>query len=111
MISNWVKRYVTRGLYGFLNMDYRGRKGKSIIPEEVIEDINIQLGNQEGCGSYSEIQEWMKNEYGIDVAYSTVHKLVKYELHASPKVVRPVSEKKNPNFIRDFQENLDKPLN
>lgn len=110
VVTKWMKRYMEGGLKKLLTMDYQGRKSSRKIPGDAIEELAIKLEQKEGFGSYQEIQEWLKKEYGIDAAYSTVHKLVKYDLNASPKVVRPFSEQQNPAMVEDFKENLSKPL-
>lgn len=111
VITRWIKRYLTRGLKGLLSMDYQGRRNSRIIPVEVVEELAIQLENPAGFGSYHDIKAWLKEEHNIELAYSTVHRLVKYDLGAAPKVVRPVSEKQNPEMIADFKENLSNQLN
>lgn len=111
MITKWIKRYVERGLKEFLKMDYQGRSSSHIIPIEVVEELVIKLENKEGFASYGDIKIWIKEEYSIDVAYSTVHRLVKYDLDSSPKVVRPVSENQNSEMVLDFKENISNPLN
>ncbi|CAK0779121.1 transposase [Gammaproteobacteria bacterium] len=110
VITNWIKRYKELGLKGFLRMDYQGRSSSRIITDEVVEELVIKLGNKEGFASYGDIKIWLKEEHGIDAAYSTVHRLVKYDLDSSPKVARPVSENQNPAMVLDFKENLSNPL-
>ena len=110
VVTKWAKRYIKLGLKGLLEMDYRGRESSRMIPVEAVEELTIRLGSEEGFGSYREIQTWLEEEHGVEMAYSTVHRLVKYDLDASPKVVRPVSEKQNPEMIDDFKKNLSKPL-
>jgi transposase len=109
-ITRWIKRYLEHGLKGLLNMDYQGRKSSRKVPVEVVEELVIKLETPEGFGSFHEIKEWIKEEHNIELAYSTVHRLVKYDLDASPKVARPFSEKQNPAMVEDFKENLSKPL-
>jgi transposase len=109
-ITRWIKRYLEHGLTGLLNMDYQGRKKSQTVPVETIEELVIKLETPEGFGSFHEIKEWLKEEHNIELAYSTVHRLVKYDLDASPKVARPFSEKQNPAMVEDFKENLSKPL-
>ena len=75
VITKWAKRYMERGLKGLLKMDYRGRESSRIIPVEVVEELAIGLESEEGFGSYQEIQTWLKEEYAVEVAYSTVHKV------------------------------------
>ena len=110
-ITRWIKRYLEQGLTGLLTMDYRGRKSSRKVPVEVVEELVIKLETPEGFGSFHEIKEWLKEEHNIELAYSTVHRLVKYDLDASPKVARPFSENHNPAMVEDFKKNLSKPLN
>jgi transposase len=80
-----------------------------MIPNEAIQELTARLEDEEGFASYYEIQAWLKEKYGIEVAYSTVHGLVKYGLETSPKVVRPVSEKQDPEAVATFKK-LAEPL-
>ena len=43
--------------------------------------------------AYGQIQQWMKSELGLDIAYKTVYQLVRYKLIAKLKVPRPLSLK------------------
>ncbi|CAK0756963.1 hypothetical protein CCP3SC1_270030 [Gammaproteobacteria bacterium] len=84
-------------------MDYQGRKSSCATPIEAVENLTIKLGSEEGFGSYQETQIWLKEEHAIEVAYSTAHKLVRYDLYYSPKVARPFSEKQSPEMVLDFK--------
>jgi transposase len=110
VITKWMRRYMDGGLKKLLTMDYQGRKASRKIPVDAVEELVIKLKTPEGFGSFHEIKKWLKEEYNIELAYSTVHKLVKYDLDSSPKVVRPFSEKQNPAMVEDFKENISKPL-
>jgi hypothetical protein len=79
-VTAWAKRYESLGL-------------------------DARLGTARGFGSFAEIQSWLKDEHGVEVAYSTVHGLVKYGLNASPKVVRPFSENQDPGAVDAFKKN------
>ena len=39
---------------------------------------------------------WLNRELGIDLAYKSLHKIVRYKLKASPKTPRPQSPKAKP---------------
>ena len=67
--------------------------------------MDARLNTEEGFGSFAEIRAWMKDRHGVEVAYSTVHGLVRYGLNASPKVVRPFSENQNPEAVDEFKKN------
>jgi transposase len=109
-ITKWVKRYQKRGLNGLLEMDYKGGEHLRIIPLAVIDALDARLNTEEGFGSFGEIQTWLKDRYDVEVAYSTVHGLVKYGLNASPKVVRPFSEHQDPEAVEEFKKKLAEPL-
>ncbi|MEM1279880.1 MAG: IS630 family transposase [Cyanobacteria bacterium P01_H01_bin.152] len=53
------------------------------------------LAQPEGFESYEAIQQWLSTKLGIEAPYKTVHKWVYYRLGASPKVVRPKSDKQD----------------
>ena len=108
-ITKWAKRYKERGLNGLLEMDHKGGEHLRIIPLAVIEELNARLNTEEGFGSFIEIQTWLKDRYDVEVAYSTVHGLVKYGLNASPKVVRPFSENQDPEAVEAFKKNWRNP--
>lgn len=111
VITKWIKRYMTLGLKNFLKMGYHGRKTSRIIPVEVMDELISKLKSNDGFGSYQEIKNWLKEEHNVELAYSSVHRLVRYDLDASPKVARPISEKQNSEIVADFKENLSNPLN
>jgi transposase len=110
VMTEWIKRYEERGLKGLLERDDRGGGHLRIIPDEVVQDLAERLEDEEGFASVHEIQAWLKKDKGIEMAYSTVHGLVKYGLDASPKVVRPVSEKNDPDAVEAFKKGLAEPL-
>ena len=87
-------------------MDYKGGEHLRIIPRAVVGELNARPGTAKGFGSFAEIQSWLKDEHGVEVAYSTVHGLVRYGLNASPKVVRPFSENQDPEAMDDFKKSL-----
>ena len=109
-LTAWARRYKQQGLNGLLKMDYKGGGHLRVIPWAAIDELDARLKTEEGFGSFAEIQSWLKDQYGIEVAYSTVHGLVKYGLKASPKVVRPFSERQDPEALAEFKKNLSEPL-
>lgn len=59
-----------------------------------MEVLKKRLAEPEGFGSYTEIQQWLAEEQGVELPYSTVHGIVRYELNAKPKAPRPSHPKK-----------------
>lgn len=109
-LTAWARRYSRHGLNGLLEMDYKGGGHLRIIPLAVIGELDARLKTEEGFGGFAEIQSWLKDQHGVEVAYSTVHGLVKYGLKASPKVVRPFSENQDPEAGAEFKKNSPNPL-
>jgi hypothetical protein len=91
-------------------MDYQGGVHLRIIPREALEELEARLKTEAGFGRFADIQSWLKDQYGVDVAYSTVHGLVRYGLGAAPKTVRPVSEKQDPEAVEAFKKKRPFPL-
>jgi hypothetical protein len=50
-----------------------------------MEKLKKRLSEPEGFGSYKEIQRWLAEEHELELPYSTVHRIVRYDLEAKPK--------------------------
>ena len=59
-----------------------------------MEALKDRLAEPEGFGSYKDIQRWLAEEHGVELCYSTVHGIVRYDLGAKPKSPRPSHPKK-----------------
>lgn len=44
-----------------------------------MEPLKNRLAQAEGFGSYTEIQQWLTETCGVELSYSTVHGIVRYE--------------------------------
>lgn len=66
---------------------------KSQISSEEMNQLKERLSQPQGFRSYGEIQDWLNLEFGIDLAYKTVRKIVRYKLKAKLKTPRPQSQK------------------
>ena len=78
-ITAWARRYESLGLDGFLGMDYKGGGHLRVIPRAVVAELDARLGTAKGFASFGEIQSWLKDEHGVEVAYSPpfwVHALI-----------------------------------
>ncbi|NJR56762.1 MAG: IS630 family transposase, partial [Acaryochloris sp. CRU_2_0] len=58
----------------------------------VLEQLKERLSQRQGFSSYGAIEEWLSQAFGVNVAYSTVHRTVRYQLKAKLKVPRPRSK-------------------
>ena len=94
-IASWLELYEEGGLGELRKVGEPGPDpGQQSIPSEVIEELKKRLSEPEGFGSYKEIQQWLAEEHGLELPYSTVHRIVRYELEAKPKAPRPSYPKK-----------------
>ena len=104
-IQKWLHKYRTDGI----NLLLESKKNKGgrprAIPAQAIAKLKEELKNPEGFQSYSEIQLWLRTCFEIDVAYRTVHELVRYKLKAKLKVPRPLHIKQNKEAKEKFKKN------
>ena len=56
--------------------------------------LRDRLTQPHGFASYKAIWQWLRQEYGLSIAYKTVHKFVRYTLRAKLKVPRKSPIKK-----------------
>ena len=115
-ISSWLSGYRKAGLDALLEVHTSpGRPGHpmryTILPHwvpsaEVSEQLQRELEDPQGFNSYKEVHQWLQAVHGVDVAYKTVHKLVRYRLKAKLKRPRPVSAQQAPSAVEAFQKLL-----
>jgi transposase len=92
-LGDWLTLYQTGGREGLLTLYVAPGKAPSVTPE-VETQLREALSKPAGFASYGEIQEWLWQNQGIRLAYSTVHALVRYKLKARPKVARRSNREK-----------------
>ena len=94
-IASWLELYEDGGLEGLREVGEPGPDpGQQSIPSGVMDQLKDRLSKPEGFGSYKEIQRWLAEEHELDLPYSTVHRIVRYDLEAKPKSPRPSHPKK-----------------
>ena len=93
-ISTWMAAYRAGGIKALLTFQPTGHRPFS-LPSKVEEALKTRLHSSEGFESYHEIMQWLKEEWGLEIPYSTVHSIVCYRLNARLKTVRPVSAKQD----------------
>ena len=93
-LQKWAQRYRQGGLEQLLSHSPRSG-AKSTLSDAAETALKNRLEQPEGFESYEAIQHWLATELGIVAPYKTVHKWVYYRLGASPKVVRPKSDKQD----------------
>jgi transposase len=94
-IQTWLKLYEAGGLQALLTIHKAPGKRPAVSPL-VLTKLQEQLAAVHGFGSYGEVQQYLARTHKIALAYSTVHKLVRYKLRAKLKAPRRSHPKKNP---------------
>jgi transposase len=104
VIVKWLKIYRTQGLVGLLQWNYHGGR-RSALSAAVLAALQQRLNDPTtGFHSYGEIQHWLLEEQGLDIPYSTVHRIVRYQLKAKLKVARPTSIHRDEEAVVDFKK-------
>ena len=101
-IQTWLKRYETGGLQGLLTIKTAPGK-RPAAPPHVLTKLQEHLATVRGFGSYGEVQRYLARTHKIALAYSTVHKLVRYKLKAKLKAPRRSHPKKSPRTASSFK--------
>jgi transposase len=92
-IGAWFALYAEGGRAHVLDLYVAPGKASS-VPAAVREALVKRLEAEDGFASYGEIQTWLAEQHGVKMQYGAVHNLVRYQLKARPKVVRPRHIKK-----------------
>ena len=90
-ITRWLSKYKNNGRVGLLSIKKAPGKA-SLISPSILEKLRTKFKQPEEFKSYGEIQQWLSKEYGLKIAYKTVHKIVRYKLKAKLKGPRPYSK-------------------
>lgn len=87
-VGEWLNCYAREGLDVLLEVKVPPGRVASLNPAQQ-EQLREVLACPTGFSSFVDVQTWIKEQLGIQMEYSAVHKLVKYSLGASLKVARP----------------------
>lgn len=94
-IQTWLKQYESGGLKAVVTLRKAPGKPPSVSPTMVTK-LQERLADVRGFGTYGEIQQYLAHTHKVELAYSTVHKLVRYKLRAKLKAPRRSQPKKTP---------------
>lgn len=104
-ITRWIRKYKDEGLVGLLEV--KQAPGKTpLVRGANLDRLKQRLEEPIGFHSYGEIQGWLFQELGLNLAYKTVYQLVHYQLKAKLKVPRPQSLKQHPESQSNFKKNF-----
>src|SRR5512143_3987227 len=104
-IESWLPLYRKKGLLGLLAWNYHGGQPPA-IPEPILTELREKLNQPQGFKNYGEIQQWLKEEYGLEIHYKTVYQTVHYKLKAKLKVARPMDIKRDDTAVVEFKKKL-----
>jgi transposase len=94
-VAAWLRRYCDGGLEAFLTYKEAGAPaGQKTLPPAVFAQLQARLATPAGFASYLAIQHWLREEFALDVPYTTLHGIVRYQLKAKLKRPRPSHAKK-----------------
>ncbi len=97
-IQTWLRRYAEGGLSALLTIKKAPGKRPSLTPR-MLSRLQARLTHTRGFGSYGEIRQYLARVHKIHLAYSTVHKLIRYRLKAKPKAPRRSHPKKSSRML------------
>ena len=104
-IRDWLSKYESGGLTALLQMKSPGApSGQRSLPKNVLAALDERLKDNTGFGSYIELQIWLKETHDVTIKYKTLHRIVRYQLQAKPKIPRRSHEKKNDAEEAAFRE-------
>jgi transposase len=83
-VRRWLAAYARGGIPQLLTI--AKAPGKSpLLSEAAQQALRERLAQPQGFASYKAIWQGLRQEYHVPSAYKTVHKLVRYRLHAKLK--------------------------
>jgi len=104
-IRDWLTTYESDGLTALLQIKSPGApSGQRSLPENLLAALNERLKDTSGFGSYIELQKWLRETHNASIGYKTLHRIVRYQLQAKPKIPRRSHEKKNDAEEAAFRE-------
>ena len=103
-VSRWLSSYRTGGISSLLTKGKSSGRSRKLCPV-IEESLKQELNEQQGFSSYKEIQTWLKTIHDVEMSYTGVHQLVRYQLKAKLKVPRPVHVKQKPGAVEEFKKN------
>ncbi|YCO46937.1 helix-turn-helix domain-containing protein [Thermosynechococcus sp. FA-CM-4201] len=102
-ITRWLNAYRQGGLQQLLAVKTPPGAAR-IIPPAVMAQLQERLQDPSGFDNYSAIVQWLRQEHQLEVAYLTVHRIVRYELGAKLKVPRSRHQQQALGETEDFKK-------
>lgn len=87
-VGRWLDSYDDGGLPALLSVKPLPGRAPALNAERLAR-LKAALARPAGFGSYTEVQDWIASELGVQMSYDAVHTLVHDKLKARLKVARP----------------------
>lgn len=101
----WRTKYNEGGIEKLLEDNRGGKPAK--ITSAIHDQLSDRLNNsKEGFKSFVEIQQWLKEKFGLEMQYQAVHKYVKRKFEARPKVARKSHINKDDSAVALFKKTI-----
>ncbi len=95
-VHTWRRNYLKGGL-SLLLEDNRGGFKEATIPLRVKEQLDKRLSSPtQGFTSYKEVQQWLKDSFGIEIKYSALYQFLRRNFGVKLKVGRKTHIHKPP---------------
>lgn len=95
-VAAWFEAYAEGGVDQMLSYQIPRPPLRQRITAPALTALQEKLQDPHGFAGYHQIRLWLAEEHQVTLAYSSVHALVRYKLHAKPKRPRPSHAKKVP---------------
>lgn len=92
-VGGWLATYKQGGCQRLLLLKKPSGRPPT-LDSATKQKLRQKLQEPQGFAGYAAIQAWLLAECKVKITYKTLHKVVRYELQARPKVVRPTHIKK-----------------
>src|SRR4029453_9284513 len=100
-ITGWLRPYRHGGLEALLIYREPGApSGQKTLPPTVFAQLQARLATPTGFASYVAIQQWLHEEFALEVPYQTPPRIARYNPKAKLKRPRPSHAKKTPRQRR-----------
>ncbi|MBW3623245.1 MAG: helix-turn-helix domain-containing protein [Armatimonadetes bacterium] len=94
-VGLWLERYGAEGLEGMLEIRTHSNRDNSLTPEQE-EQLKQKLSEPEGFESYTAVQSWINQTFGLTLSYDTARQIARYRLGAKLKGARKSHTKNSP---------------
>ena len=108
-VGRWLSLYRQGGLSALLEIKPSSGHPPA-IPQPVRQQLLQRLQSPQGFPSYHAIQQWLVEHFQLELPYSTVHNIVRYQLKAKLKRPRPYSHQRDEQAQHHFQKKLPEVL-